>query len=291
MEKNNEKQQLGCFDDIDFRELEEIFKEKNKALKEKNKVVLLTIGIIFLLSLFITIVFGYNLWVLVFIFAIFYFASLYSRAEQEILNEIAEKNNLLRQKTIPLSDLKGNLFKVRCEKAVGNVLVGRYRERKARFFNHSHTYHHNKGKTVYYFTVLEIFFDDINFPYMLLQYKRNLPFKSRRYGLVEKDERKITLEDDFDRYYNLFVKDGYGVEAMQVFRDDFLRFLIEENCNFSIELKEDRMYIYLRRKIRRYEEFRELFATAGETIKVIAPLLVRLKKDFDVLNERYNKQE
>ncbi len=287
---NKEEQELGCFDDINFQELEEVFKKKKEALKEKNKVALLVVAVIFLISVFIAIFFGYNFWIFVFVLSIFYFASLYSKTEQEILDEMAERNNLFRQKTIPINELKGNLFKVRCEKAVGNVLVGRYKEKKTRFFNHTHTYYHNRAKTVFYFTVLEIFFDDISFPYMLLQYKRDLPFKSIRYGAKERDERKITLEDDFDRYYNLFIKDGYGVEAMQIFRDDFLIFLIKEECNFSIELKDDRMYIYLRERIIKYNEFKELFTTAGETIKRISPLLTRLKRDFDVLKAHYNKQ-
>ncbi len=291
MEKNNQEQaQLGCFDSINFEEIEKVVREKEEVVNKRNRIVLKIIAVIIILSIFITLVFGYNFWVLFLLFSIFLFAPLYSPSQRYILNEIADRNNFLKQRTISLNDLKGNIFKVIWYKTISNVLVGRYEDKTARFFNYSYTIEHGRSRSVYHFTVLEIFFEDISFPYMLLQYKRDLPIKSTRYGLREPDERKITLEDDFDKYYNLYVKDGYGVEAMQIFKDDFLAFLVGEDCNFSIELKDDRMYIYLRHKIRRYNEFKELFTTAGETIKRISPVLTKLKRDFDVLRAHYNKQ-
>ncbi len=286
---NKEEQKLGRFDEIDFEELEEVFRQKEKKIKEKNRVISITIGIIFLIAVFSTMFFGYNFWTFIFFFSIFCFAPLYKRPQKEVINEIARRNNLQRLRSIPLSDLKANLFKVMWYKTINNVLVGMYKERKTRFFNYSYTVEHGRSSTTHYFTVLEVFFDNVSFPYMLLQYKRDLLFKSTRYGKKELDERKITLEDEFDKHYDLFVKDGYGVEAMQIFRDDFLNFLVEEKCNFSIELKEDRMYIYLKHIIRECNEFRELFTTAGETIDRVAPLLIKLERDFKVLKEHYNK--
>lgn len=291
MENNKEElQKLGCFDDIDFEEIGAVAREKEEEINRKNRIIFTTIGVIIILAILITVIFGYNFWVLYFLLSIFVFAPFYNPSGYYILDEMAKRNNLLRQRTVSLNDLKGNIFKVIWHKRINNVLLGRYKEKMARFFNYSYTVNHGKNSTTYHFTVLEVFFDNISFPYMLLQYKRDLPIiKSTRYGIKEPGERKITLESDFDRYYNLFVKDGYGIEAMQIFKEDFLIFLVKEDCNFSIELKDDRMYIYLRHKITRYHEFKELFTTAGEAIRRISPVLTKLKRDFDVLKDHYNK--
>ena len=137
------------------------------------------------------------------------------------------------------------------------------------------------------FTVLEVFFDEIIFPHMLLQTRGKGIFWSRRHGKRGKNERSVALESELNDYYNLFFHDGYGVEATQIFSEDFLRFLKDENSYFDIELNRDRLYIYDSTAVKRKREFEELFRVAGRVINRIVPVLNRLENDFAVLNKYY----
>ena len=170
-----------------------------------------------------------------------------------------------------------------------NRASGRYGDNKAKFFHYRYSVGSGKYQKTFNFTVLEIFFDEIIFPHMLLQSKNRGVFWSERHGAKGKNERSIALEGGFNDYFKLFFHDGYGVEATQIFSEEFLRFLKKEKSYFDIELKKDRLYIYDSTTVKRKKEFEELFRVAGKVINKIIPILERLDNDFDALHQFYRK--
>jgi hypothetical protein len=284
---NKNKEEIGDFENINFNNIEDQYSLTKKIILKEKRI--LTFIILFS-SIFISIYFFSiepQLVVIGMCVTAFYYIYCQNKAKATFFKNIAEKNNLQYEKNIPFSDLKGNLFKIIYSKRTRDVLIGKYKNKKTRFFHYSYTITTGKSSITFPFVVLEIFFKEISFPHTLLHYKGGGFLKQQRHGQKGKGEIKITLEEDFDKEYNLYIKDGYGIEAMQIFNKDFLRFLVEEKCNFNIELNEDRMYIYVNKNMTAKYEFKELFATANETLDRISPLLKRLKNDFAVLNKRY----
>ncbi len=217
-----------------------------------------------------------------------YFVILHEKAKKEFYRDFSAKNNLNYRARGRLSEVVGNLFKVGHTKRIRNVITGKYGENKAKFFHYSYSIGHDRNRRTFNFTVLEVFFDEIIFPHMLLQTRGKGIFWSRRHGKRGKNERSVALESELNDYYNLFFHDGYGVEATQIFSEEFLRFLRDENSYFDIELNKDRLYIYDSTAVKRKKEFEELFRVAGRVINRIVPVLKRLKNDFAALNKYYN---
>ena len=169
------------------------------------------------------------------------------------------------------------------------MLIGKYYDYKAKFFYYTYSVGYGRHKITYSFTVLEIFFEKTEFPPILLQSKKGRGMMAQRHGQRDKDEIKIRLEEEFEKNYNLFAKDGYGVEVMQIFNKDFLRFLKAESSNFSIEFRGNRVYIYDDILIRKKEQLKEFFEVTSKLVEKTGPLLNRLDNDFAVLHKYYNQ--
>ncbi len=287
------KKQLGSFDDLDFDSIDCYWETYKKLIfKDRRFLTIFAVGF-FLISTIYLIqiqpsVSGVQLLPLFILF--FYFTYFNWRAKKIFFADFTNKNNLIYQSSGSLSEVVGNLFKVGHTKTINNVITGRFGNKKAKFFHYKYSIGHGRYRRDFHFTVLEVFFDKINFPHMLLQSKKRRSFWGEgRYGKRGRNERSVALEDEFSQHYNLFFHDGYGVEATQIFSEDFLRFLKEQKSFFNIELKEDRLYIYDSTTVRSKRDFKELFGVTGRVINKIAPVLKRLDRDFAALNEAYGK--
>ncbi len=291
MEKaDKKKDSLGKFDNLDFDSIEcstSVF--KRLAWEDYRQIsIAVIIGAIALSMFFISIVFFDPIFLLVG-GVLAYFGFLSNKAQGLFMKEFANRNDLSYEPSIPVDDVTGNLFKFGNSKKITHVLTGSYRDQKARLFYYTYSALHGKNRKNYRFTVIEIFFEKTDFPYILLQAKKGRGMIARRHGKKGENERRIRLEEEFDKNYNLFARDGYGVEVMQIFNEDFLRFLQEENSNFSIELKGNRIYIYDDVLVKKKNQLRELFEVTGKLFERIGPLLNRLENDFAALHGYYKK--
>jgi hypothetical protein len=278
-----QEKELGSFENIDFSDIEDSCYSAKKILwKDKKFLTLFVIFFSVSVSVFFA-SFDYQLFGMGFFIILLYFFYYTNQAKALFFKNLAKKNNFQYEKTIFFSDLKGNLFKCLYIRSIKNVLVARHKGKKACLF--SYVIEHNNVMSC--FTVLEIFFNDISFPHTLLEYQRIPLLRQSKINQRRENEIKINLEEEFNKDYALYIKDGYGIEAMQIFSQEFLSFLMKEKSNFSIELSEDRLYIYTSKEIGKKHELQEFINTANEITERINPLLKRLKNDFKVLNEAY----
>lgn len=280
---SQEEYKKGSFENLNFDSIECSRSALRRMIWQEKKIWTLLV-LFFTIGIFVF--FAYNKlfeeMFYVIIIPILYYAYLSRKAHGQFMQELAQRNGLKYERCMAIEKVLGNLFKAGHSKEINQVIKGQYKQYKARLFYYKYTVGFGRHSTTYNFTVLEALLGQIRIPYMLLQY-------GRRRGAKEEDEIKITLEEEFKNNFDLYVKDGYGIEAMQIFKKDFLRFLQEEKCNFSIEFKENRVYIYCEGYINKKEDLQELYETSKQALERIKPLLERLENDFNVLHEHYNK--
>ncbi len=287
--ENGEK--LGSFESIDFESVTSHTDIVKKIVWEEKKTITSLLAVlIFFLAGYGFVIQQAELLLGGLLISLLYIAYAYFLAAERYLRELAKKNNLGYQKFIPLEDFKSNIKNTGGSKAnPNNVVTGNYREKRARLFYYKYTVQRGKNSVTYPFTVFEIFFDDITFPHTLLHFKGRSVFGAQRHGAKRKEEIEVRLEDRYRKLYNLYIEDGYGIEAMQIFTVDFLDFLVDEKFNYSIELSENRLYVYTSGNLFKKSELKELFATVSEMLERMTPILKRLKKDFNTLRETYNR--
>ncbi len=296
---NKKKDSLGKFDELSFDSIEcsgEVF--KRLAWKDyKGRSIAVIIGSIALSIFFIsmedfvlTLLIPPNIFIAIILSpilgAIIYFNRLSKKAKALFMQEFAERNQLSYKPSIQVDDVVGNLFKVGHSRKITHVLTGSYHGQKARFFYYTYSLGRGRHRRTYRFTITEVFFEKTEFPHILLQ----AGLIAGRYGKRGENEIKIGLEEEFEKSFDLFARDGYGVEVMQIFSKDFLRFLKEKGSNFSIELKENRIYIYDDVFVKQKKQLQELFEVIGNLFGRIGPLLNRLDNDFAVLHKHYKKE-
>jgi hypothetical protein len=282
---------LNGFDNLDFNSIECSKIVFNDLVWRKNKILSILVIVISVIGAFFLIV-PNKLEILAMItltpFLYFYYFS--DKAQKIFIRTFAEKNNLEYQKSIAMHEVKGSLFEIGHTRRIINVVRGGYQGQEARFFYYSYSVNHGKGAVTFPITVLEIFFEKVEFPYIFLQSKKMSHAINFDNGIRRnRNEIKVNLGDELKRKYTLFVRDGYGIEAMQIFTPEFLDFLVENNSDFSIEFSDNRMYVYHNDAIRRKKQLESLFNVTKKIIDKIGPLLNRLENDFSVLHKYHKK--
>ncbi|HZM63943.1 MAG TPA: hypothetical protein VFB59_02310 [Candidatus Saccharimonadales bacterium] len=59
-----------------------------------------------------------------------------------------------------------------------------------------------------------------------------------------KDDQQLTLEGNFNEYFELYVPNGYERDALYFITPELMALLIDFGANFDIEIIDDRLYIY-----------------------------------------------
>jgi hypothetical protein len=133
--------------------------------------------------------------------------------------------------------------------------------------------------------VTEIFFEQVQFPHILLQSRT-----MAKYGSSDKNIKTIELEEEFEKFYRLHAAQGYEIEIFQIFTPEALRFLKEKGMHFSIEFAENRLYVYDDKTIVNKKQLFEMYEVTRQIFDSIGPLLNRLHDDFATLHPYYGKK-
>jgi hypothetical protein len=214
------------------------------------------------------------------------YAYLWSEAHKRFMQQFAKLNNLDYQDTpVAPENLLGSIFQAGSSRSKTNVVSGQYLDFPMRLFNYTYVTGSGKHRRVHRFTVCEMTFR-AKLPSIKLVANSYVPDWILGRTLVVAGAR-ITLEEDFENKFSLFVPHGYETEALQIFTKDFLTLLLSDAPDYSIELVGDKLYIYDDRLIANKVELDTLYDVLKRVIKQLGPLLGRLADDFDALRPYY----
>lgn len=95
------------------------------------------------------------------------------------------------------------------------------------------------------------------FRYLEFQMPRRLPhlvIDSQRNGRLRHvlpENQRVSLEGDFDRYFAVYVPNGYEVDALQLLTPDVMACLVDHGRHWDIEVVDDRVVVASHRASRR----------------------------------------
>lgn len=95
------------------------------------------------------------------------------------------------------------------------------------------------------------------FRYLEFQMPRRLPhlvIDSRRNGRLRHllpETQRLSFEGDFDRYFDVYVPNGYEVDALQLLTPDVMACLVDHGRHWDIEVVDDRVIVASHRAHRR----------------------------------------
>lgn len=183
-----------------------------------------------------------------------------------------------------MQDFRSRLFKYEMTVDIRNFFIGEYKDHQFNIF--TLTFYVSKVSKFFrrnrkVFLVCSCEFGETEFPHILLKSKKMFLYQDS-----EIRERKVVLESEFLKEFDLFCPEKYEIEAMQIFTEKLLRSIKSISDDVSIELGGNRIYVYTNDKRGDIKKMLDL-------IKIIVNqtdgILFRLKDDFEVLDNFYKK--
>jgi hypothetical protein len=254
-----------------------------------NKKVLVSVIILFatfsILAIKLKIV---DLFQIALIFPLAYVYILKVILQRIFVEMYAQKNNLSFEPYGISADLEGRLFSISSSESMGNILSTTVEDFLVRIFNYQFTVGSGKSKETKKFTVSEISFNKVDFPYILLQ-SRSMKKYTPLNVFNDNSERELPLDKGFGRKFKLYAKEGYETEVFQIFSEELLTHLQRRSSHFSIEFSKNKIYIYDDIAIGNERDLDILLNLTKKIITSSGPFIERLHDDFDVLHEYYQK--
>ena len=218
------------------------------------------------------------------------YAFVYSGAYTLFIQQFAERKGLAYNMDAEMNTVSGRLFDIGRSREISQVMSGMYESKPLRIYNYRYKTGSGKSTTIFNFTVFEISFNKTIFPHIFLQSKTmGKHIRTDRVGEVQ--DVKISLEEEYKKYFKLFVTKGYEIEVLQIFTHEVLSLLVTKGKKFSIEFADNKIYIFDNEHISTEKKLNQLYDVAKRLIATTGPLLDRLHDDFDALHPYYSDKD
>jgi hypothetical protein len=210
------------------------------------------------------------------------------KAEDAFFQQFASTNGFAFQKMGLPDNLYGSLFFVGRNQTGYDLVSGTFQKTPFVLFNYQYIIGEGKSSHVCVYTIFRLDFLS-SLPPIFLKPKY-CEFGGFVFGDISKDAReKLELEGDFDKYFDLWTKQGFEVEALQVFTPDFMQKIEDNWKQFSLEFVNSQIYIYSDHMITRDDELENMYQLIQYLIPKIVPFAKEVKGDIAGLNEYYKK--
>ncbi len=206
----------------------------------------------------------------------------YIQAKEKFFKDYAKKINFVYQKNGDPKTCTGSLFRLGHRRKMNHLLIGQISNHNTNIFNYAYTIGHGKHQHTYQFQVFEIDFNK-PLPFFVLKEKEFLFGTS--IDIKTNNAKPITLEGDFNNFFNLEVEKEFEIELLQIFTPDLMHELCEKWKHLSIESVENRLYVYENRSINETKELDSMCELATHFIKSIENLGPSFFKDVETLRD------
>ena len=214
------------------------------------------------------------------------FLILNSQSRSSFIKKFAKNNNLNYRESELLNPRDSRFLKLTKSKFINDVVFGNFKNYPIRFYTHTHVL----GSQTILLGIFEIVLKDFDFPWIFFQSKSLFLYCGHNNRFItEKNDIKISLEKDFNDYFNLYTQRGYGIEVIQIFNNETLAFLRDISGDYNIEFIKNRIYIYSGSVFSDEKKVEDIYEVAEKIFKSMKPVLKKIKKDFKVLHPYFNK--
>ncbi|MFT4260003.1 hypothetical protein [Microbacterium sp.] len=168
-----------------------------------------------------------------------------SRVTRYRLSRFAAANGMTYEPRIVDPPLPGMIFGLGHSRTATDLVRGTY-PRFVEFGNHQYTVRHGKNSTTHRWGYVAVKLD-VPLPNIVLDAKGNNGFGTNLPASFHKAQR-LSLEGDFDRYFDLYCPAGYERDALYLFTPDIMARFIDNAAELDVEIVDDWLFLYTRRK-------------------------------------------
>lgn len=214
------------------------------------------------------------------------FAVIYANFQNKILKlfmqQFAKEANLTYlYPSAKITDENGALFNLGHSKTLRHVLGGKLLNHEVQLFYYQYTVGQGKSARTFNTTVLRIKNDHVVPPILLMVDKQYFGSINPNFS----DSVKIKPETDFDAQFDLYAKQKYEIEALQVFKPEFMDIMLKRWKVFNIDFSGSDIYIFTNSQIQIRVVLQNMFALGKYLLENIDPQLSKMQGSVNSLNE------
>lgn len=158
------------------------------------------------------------------------------------LKRFSEANGFTFTMDHPIENNPGIIFTIGDTPQYITVVAGTYQNLPFEFGNFYCTQGSGKNAKRRSFGVINVKLTR-RLPHILLDARSNNSFGFTNLTTF-RDSQHLTLEGNFNEYFNLYVPDGYERDALYFITPELMALLIDLGAAFDVEIVDDHLYIY-----------------------------------------------
>ncbi|HEX5456063.1 MAG TPA: hypothetical protein VFW77_01720 [Candidatus Saccharimonadales bacterium] len=123
------------------------------------------------------------------------------------------------------------------------MIEGNYGKREFKIFNYSYMQGSGKNRSEYDKGVIMIKLPR-RLPNVVFDSKANNHFGISTLGTTFKSSEKFTLEGDFNKHFDVYAPQNYGLDVLYFITPELMALMVDEASNYDIEVVDDNLFFY-----------------------------------------------
>tara|TARA_Y100000031_G_scaffold154712_1_gene203249 strand:- start:1686 stop:2513 length:828 start_codon:yes stop_codon:yes gene_type:complete len=202
---------------------------------------------------------------------ILYIARITKKVRIQFWKDFAQKHGWTYSDKGDASNEKALLLSQARRTTIQHVINGTFEDRPMRIFEMSFTIGSGDDSETYFYTVFEFTMKGA-FPHIYLDKKSNqYKAKTGNAGV------RIPLPTEFAKKYNLYAPEQYEIEALEIFNEDVMQYILDEEFPHDVEIVDAEVLIFRDYHINTVEELEKEYQAATKLLQKIEKRLDRSK--------------
>ncbi len=197
---------------------------------------------------------------------------------RKMLIAFATEHNYLFTKYGDINLLNSIYLAIGHSRRMVNVITGSYLEHPIQFFDFRSVIGYGKHRRYVNFSVFEVEYKSSLRSFLLLSRKMRYSSGNLYDGFQNAFGRKIKLEGDFNKYFNLYVPEDYEIEVLQIFTPEIMAKFIDLAPDLTFEFTQNKLFICTNKIISKKTDLERLHELAQMLIQDLASRLVSISK-------------
>lgn len=201
--------------------------------------------------------------------------------ENLFFQQFAKNHNLTYSKSENLHDSECALFNIGHSPYFSNVFTGELHNVPLKLFNYIYTVGSGKHKQYKYFTVIRVTYN-FKLPPVLLV------VDNQYFGGIKaqfKNSVKIKTDVRLDNNFDLFTKEQYEIETLQIFTPEFISKMLENWPDCNLEFIGNKVYIYIPKYLKNKAKIEKLFLLGDFITDKLSKTLKTISGSVKALND------
>lgn len=211
------------------------------------------------------------------------YASFYAKIEKLFMQQFAATHGLTYVGKGLADTFTGGLFSVGHSHAVDYLITGNFENHPISLFFYQYTVGSGKSAKTYHTTVLNIAHEHPLPPILLLV--DNQYFGGFDPKLSFSQPVKLKPELELDSQFDLYCKEQYEIETLQIFNPDFIGKMMSNWKNFNLDFSGNNLVVFKSGKILNVEELENFFSLAKYMMTGMETVLKNISGSVKALNE------